>query len=188
MISSQLKFGTWNGVPTSAFRNVRHKLTRTTLSASIRHGLNGFPSDFAFTGPRCAPVIVGYLTDNCFPSEPYCGDRRVSCRLENYLEGERFDPETTRLLGIAFEFAIQALHNWGIARPTARGNGDSHHRFCESRRAGPRAAVRSCCGGVLQTDNHRPPSPLPPHASPPGLTENTVSPRSRAIPADHPQG
>jgi len=30
------------------------------------------------------------------------------------LDGERFDAETTRLLGIAFETAIQALHNWGV--------------------------------------------------------------------------
>ena len=34
-----------------------------------------------------------------------------------YLDGEQFDPETARLLGIAFEFAIQALHNWGVVDP-----------------------------------------------------------------------
>ena len=37
--------------------------------------------------------------------------------IRQYLDGERFDPETTRLLGIAFEFAIQALHNWGVIDP-----------------------------------------------------------------------
>jgi hypothetical protein len=37
--------------------------------------------------------------------------------IRQYLDGERFDPETTRFLGIAFEFAIQALHNWGEDDP-----------------------------------------------------------------------
>jgi len=32
-----------------------------------------------------------------------------------YLDGERFDPETTRLLGLVFETAIQATHNWDVA-------------------------------------------------------------------------
>src|SRR4029077_10985132 len=34
--------------------------------------------------------------------------------IRQYLDGERFDLETTRLLGLAFETAIQALHNWGV--------------------------------------------------------------------------
>jgi hypothetical protein len=37
--------------------------------------------------------------------------------IRNYLDGERFDPETTRLLGIAFETAIQARRNWGELDP-----------------------------------------------------------------------
>ena len=37
--------------------------------------------------------------------------------IRHYLDGERFDPETTRLLGIAFETAIQALHTWGVDDP-----------------------------------------------------------------------
>jgi hypothetical protein len=37
--------------------------------------------------------------------------------IRQYLDGERFDPETIRFLGIAFEFAIQALHNWGEDDP-----------------------------------------------------------------------
>ena len=34
-----------------------------------------------------------------------------------YLDGQRFDAETTRLMGIAFETAIQALHNRGVLDP-----------------------------------------------------------------------
>jgi hypothetical protein len=37
--------------------------------------------------------------------------------IRQYLDGERFDPETTRLLGIAFEFTVQTLHNWGAGDP-----------------------------------------------------------------------
>ena len=37
--------------------------------------------------------------------------------IRHYLDGERFDPETTRLLGIAFETAIQALRNRGVVDP-----------------------------------------------------------------------
>ena len=33
-----------------------------------------------------------------------------------YLDGHRFDPETVRLLGIAFETALQALRSWGSQR------------------------------------------------------------------------
>ena len=46
--------------------------------------------------------------------------------IRQYLNGERFDPETTRLLGLAFEFTVQALHNWGVDDPP-RGNRESHH-------------------------------------------------------------
>ena len=37
--------------------------------------------------------------------------------IRQYLDGERFDPETTRLLGIVFETAIQALRNRGVVDP-----------------------------------------------------------------------
>ena len=40
--------------------------------------------------------------------------------IRQYLNGETFDPETTRLLGLAFEFTVQALHNWGVDDPPAR--------------------------------------------------------------------
>jgi hypothetical protein len=41
--------------------------------------------------------------------------------IRQYLNGERFDPETTRLLGLAFETAIQALHNGGVDDPPREG-------------------------------------------------------------------
>jgi hypothetical protein len=50
--------------------------------------------------------------------------------IRQYLDGERFDPETTRLLGLAFEFTVQALHSAihltdGIAIQTCVGRGQS---------------------------------------------------------------
>ena len=87
--------------------------------------------------------------------------------IRQYLDGERFDPETTRLLGIAFEFAIQALHNWvddppreAIARAIigyAKAGERDHERLCD-------LAVEAYSKLII-TD----PSPLPPHAAPPVL-------------------
>src|SRR6188472_1728978 len=37
--------------------------------------------------------------------------------IRQYLQGQKFDPEAIRLMGIAFEFTIQALHNWGVDDP-----------------------------------------------------------------------
>lgn len=51
----------------------------------------------------------------------------------------------------------------GRGRSTARGNRASHHRFCESRRTRPRAAVRSRFRGVRQTDHQRPQSSSTPN-------------------------
>jgi hypothetical protein len=34
-----------------------------------------------------------------------------------YLDGQRFDAETTRLMGLAFETAIQALRAWDLVDP-----------------------------------------------------------------------
>jgi len=65
----------------------------------------------------------GNLRD-CSPRTSSPDGRSRTCRLpclpipqvrvhDQAISGwERFDPETTRLLGIAFEFAIQALHTW----------------------------------------------------------------------------
>jgi hypothetical protein len=85
--------------------------------------------------------------------------------IRQYLDGERFDPETTRLLGIAFEFAIQALHNWGVVDPPREAIARVIIGFA---RAGERDPERLCdlaveaCSKLIITD----PSPLPPPASP----------------------
>ena len=82
--------------------------------------------------------------------------------IREYLDGERFDPETTRLLGIAFEFAIQALHNWGVVDPPreaiaraiigfARAGERDPERLCD-------LAVEACSKPIISDPN--PPPPL----------------------------
>ena len=61
--------------------------------------------------------------------------------IRQYLDGERFDPETTRLLGIAFQFAIQALHNWGVLEPPCEAIARAIIGFA---RAGERDPERLC--------------------------------------------
>ena len=83
-----------------------------------------------------------------------------------YLDGQRFDAETVRLMGIAFETAIQALHTWEVLEPPreaiakaiidlAKGGERDPERLCD-------AALRACQPAIVSD-----PSPLPPHASPP---------------------
>ena len=84
--------------------------------------------------------------------------------IRNYLDGERFDPETTRLLGIAFETAIQALHCSGVDHPARETIARAIIGFAK---AGERDPERLCdlalatCSKPIISD----PSPLPPHAS-----------------------
>jgi hypothetical protein len=86
--------------------------------------------------------------------------------IRQYLDGERFDPETTRVLGVAFEFAVQALHNWGVDDPPREVIASAIIGYAK---AGERDPERLCdlaveaCSKLIITD----PSPLPPHASPP---------------------
>jgi hypothetical protein len=90
--------------------------------------------------------------------------------IRQYLDGERFDPETTRLLGIAFEFAIQALHNWGVIEPPREAIARAIIGFA---RAGERDPERLCdfaveaCSKSIVGD----PGPLPPHAAAPVLPD-----------------
>ena len=85
--------------------------------------------------------------------------------IRQYLDGERFDPETTRLLGIAFETAIQALHHWGVVDPPREAIARAIIGFAK---AGERDPERLCdlaleaCSKPIISD----PSPLPPPASP----------------------
>ena len=69
------------------------------------------------------------LLSGCVEPEPATGEGRGRC-LSTRSDGERFDPETTRLLGLAFEFTVQALHSAihltdGIAIQTCVGRGQS---------------------------------------------------------------
>ena len=118
--------------------------------------------------PTAILVFVGYQTDKKFLSEPYSWPRARCCfdmPIRIYLDGERFDPETTRLLGIAFETAIQALHNWGVVDPPRDAIARAIIGFAK---AGERDPERLCvfaleaCSKSIISD----PSPLPSHASP----------------------
>lgn len=89
--------------------------------------------------------------------------------IRQYLDGERFDPETTRLLGIAFEFAIQALHNWGVTDPPHEAIARAIIGFA---RAGERDQERLCDLAVEACAVIGDPNPLPPHAAPPAQPDS----------------
>ena len=82
-----------------------------------------------------------------------------------YLDGQRFPPETIRLMGIAFEIAIQALRNRDVVDPPREAIASAIISFAN---AGERDPERLCdlaleaCSKPIISD----PSPLPPHASP----------------------
>jgi hypothetical protein len=91
--------------------------------------------------------------------------------IRQYLDGERFDPETTRHLGIAFEFAIQALHNWGVLDPPREAIARAIIDFAKAGERDPERlcdlAVEACSKPIV-----RDPNPLPPHPSPPVLPDS----------------
>jgi hypothetical protein len=79
-----------------------------------------------------------------------------------YLDGQRFDAETTRLTGLAFETAIQALRNWGDVDPPreaiakaivdlAKGGERDPERLCD-------AALKACQAAIVS--DPIPPPPL----------------------------
>jgi hypothetical protein len=86
--------------------------------------------------------------------------------IRQYLDGERLDPETTRLLGIVFETAIQALRNRGVVDPPREAIARAIIGFAK---AGERDPERLCdlaleaCAKPIISDR----SPLPPQTSPP---------------------
>ena len=57
--------------------------------------------------------------------------------IRQYLGSSRFDPETTRLMGIAFETAYEALRRQGVDEP-------------------PREAIASAIIGLAQTGERDP--------------------------------
>jgi len=119
-------------------------------------------------------ALVGYRTDKCSLPNYFESHGRGSAfdmPIREYLDGERFDPETTRLLGISFEFAIQALHNWGVVDPPREAIARAIIGFA---RAGERDPERLCdlaveaCSKPIISD----PNPPPPHASPPAQPDS----------------
>ena len=91
-----------------------------------------------------------------------------------YLQGHRFDAETVRLLGIAFEMAIVTLQKGdGMVSPT---RDVIAQKIIELAKAGERDPERLCDRALTATQPVAPalisdPSPLPPHASPPVLPD-----------------
>ena len=95
--------------------------------------------------------------------------------IRHYLQGHRFDAETARLLGVAFEMALVALqHADGVVAPTRDAVAQ---KIIELAKAGERDPERLCDGALKATQPMAPviisdPSPLPPHASPPALPDS----------------
>ena len=92
-----------------------------------------------------------------------------------YLNGHRFDAETTRLIGIAFEMALVMLQRTDrIVNPT---RDTVAQKVIELAKAGERDPER-LCEAALRALRPRPraiisdPSPLPPLASPPVLPDS----------------
>ena len=86
-----------------------------------------------------------------------------------YLDGHRFDAETTRLMGIAFETAVVALQRPdGIGEPLREAIA---HKIIDLAKAGERDPERLCEAALValrsgDTPALTDPNPLPPPASP----------------------
>jgi hypothetical protein len=88
--------------------------------------------------------------------------------MRQHLQGHGFDPETARLLGLAFEMALVALqHADRVVSPTRDAVAQ---KIIELAKAGERDPGR-LCDAALEALGASPaltdPSPLPPPASPP---------------------
>jgi hypothetical protein len=95
--------------------------------------------------------------------------------IRSHLGGQHFDPETIRLMGIAFEMALVSLQRTdGSINPTRAAVAQ---KIIELAKAGERDPERLCEGALKATQPVIPvlisdPSPLPPHASPPVLPDS----------------
>jgi hypothetical protein len=88
--------------------------------------------------------------------------------IRHYLQGHRFDAETVRLMGIAYEMALVALLQRRREDPLREA---AAHKIIELAKAGERNPERLCEGALKQMQPMAPvlisdPSPLPPPASP----------------------
>jgi hypothetical protein len=90
--------------------------------------------------------------------------------IRHYLQGHRFDAETVRLLGIAFEMALVAVqHADGVVAPT---RDVVAQKIIELAKAGERDPERLCDEALKATQPMAPvlvsdPTPPPPPASRP---------------------
>jgi hypothetical protein len=95
--------------------------------------------------------------------------------IRTYLEGHRFDDETTRLMGIAFEMAVVVLqHTEGTVSPTRQ---TVAKKIIELAKAGERHPGRLCDAALqaLRASSEVKVSdcnPLPPPAPPPEHPDN----------------
>ena len=85
--------------------------------------------------------------------------------IRHYLQGHRFDAETARLLGVAFEMALVALqHADGVIAPTRDAVAQ---KIIELAKAGERDPERLCEGALKGIQSRAPalisdPNPPPP--------------------------
>jgi hypothetical protein len=89
--------------------------------------------------------------------------------IRHYFQGHRFDAETVRLMGIAYETALVALSQRRREDPLREA---AAHKIIELAKAGERDPERLCEGALKAIQPIAPvlvsdPSPLPPPASPP---------------------
>ena len=90
---------------------------------------------------------------------------RSAMPIRHYLQGHRFDPETARLLGVAFEMALVTLqHADGPVAPTRDAVAQ---KIIELAKAGERDPERLCDGALKATMLISDPSPPPPPGKPP---------------------
>jgi hypothetical protein len=89
--------------------------------------------------------------------------------IRSHLNGQRFDTETIRVMGLAYEMALVALERTdGAATPTREAVAQ---KIIDLAKAGERDPERLCDGALKATQPTAPawisdPSPLPSHASP----------------------
>ena len=93
--------------------------------------------------------------------------------IRQYLQGHRFDAETARLLGIAFEMALVTLQQRREIEPLRAAVAQ---KIIELAKTGERDPERLCERALKATEPMAPvlisdPGTLPPHASPPVLPE-----------------
>jgi hypothetical protein len=100
-----------------------------------------------------------------------CNKFHAAMPIRPYLDGHRFDPETMRLMGIAFETTIQALHSRGMDDPPREAIAKA---IIDVAKAGERDPDRLCdlalqaCSTPIVSD----PNPPPPRGSPPVLPDS----------------